>query len=81
MAIKSLRIKTDVDVALKAHNCHGNSRHRIQRGDKRLKVRNEWGGWTHYCSECARTIFRRDMDALEALDSEFTGKKTEEDNS
>ena len=74
--IKSLRIQIEVDVAQRAHNCKGNRRHRIQRGEKRLKVRKGWD-WTHYCSECARTIIRRDMDGLEALDSEFTGEKTE----
>ena len=75
MAIKSLRIQTDVDVAEKAHKCKGNRRHPIQRGEKRLKVRNG-RGWSHYCLDCARKMIRRDMDALEALDSEFTGEKT-----
>ena len=70
MAIKSLRIPTDVDVAEKAHKCKGNSRHPIQRGDKRLKVRNGWG-WSHYCLHCARKMIRRDMDALEKLAGEL----------
>ena len=64
--IRSLRIRAEVDVAQRAHNCQGNVRHRIERGDKRLKVRNG-RGWDHYCLECARTIVRRDIGALEAL--------------
>ena len=64
--IKSLRIRAEVDVAQRAHNCQGNVRHRIERGDKRLKVRNG-RSWDHYCLECARTIVRRDIGALEAL--------------
>ena len=69
--IRSLRIQTEVDVAQRAHNCRGNRRHRIQRGEKRLNVRIRGNWWCHYCSVCARKIIRRDMDGLEALDSEF----------
>ena len=68
--IKSLRIRAEVDVAQRAHNCQGNVRHRIERGDKRLKVRNG-RSWDHYCLECARTIVRRDIGALEALGREL----------
>ena len=65
--IRSLRIRTEVDAAKHAHNCRGNSRHRIQRGEKRLNVHNG-GNWYHrYCLDCAREMVRRDMDALEAL--------------
>ena len=68
--IKSLRIRAEMDVARHAHNCQGNVRHRIERGYKRLKVRNG-RSWDHYCVECARTILRRDIDALEALAREL----------
>ena len=68
--IKSLLIRTDVDVAKKAHNCKGNARHRIRRGDRRLKVRNG-RSWSHYCLECACNIVRRDVDALLALRQRF----------
>ena len=64
--IRSLRIRAEVDVAQRAHNCQGNTRHRIERGDKRLKVRNK-RSWDHYCLECATTIVRRDIVELEAL--------------
>lgn len=68
--IRSLRIQTEVDVAQRAHNCQSNVRHRIKRGDKRLKVRNR-RSWDHYCIECARTIVLRDIGALEALAQEL----------
>lgn len=64
--IKSLRIRTRIDIAKKAHNCQANARHRIERGDKRLKV-SKGRGWDHYCLECAKNIVRRDIEALEEL--------------
>ena len=63
---KSLRIRAEVDMAQRAHNCQGNARHRIERGRKRLKVRNG-RSWDHYCLDCARKIVCRDIAALEAL--------------
>jgi len=68
--IRSLRTRAEVDVAQRAHNCQGNTRHRIERGDKRLKVRNG-RNWNHYCLECARTIVGRDIATLEALAREL----------
>lgn len=60
MAIKSLIVQVGVDTAGKAHNCQANARHRIEKGDVRLKVRNG-RGWDHYCKACAETIIARDI--------------------
>ena len=68
--IRSLRIRAEVDVAQRAHNCQGNNRHRLEGGDKRLKVRNR-RSWDHYCLNCAKTIVRRNIEALEALAREL----------
>lgn len=68
--IRSLVTRAEVDVAQRAHNCHGNARHRIERGDNRLKVRNG-RSWDHYCLECAKTIVGRDIAALNALRREL----------
>ena len=68
--IRSLCIHVEVDAAQRAHNCQGNARHRIKRGDKRLKVRNN-RSWDHYCLECATRIVRRDITALEELAQEL----------
>ncbi len=64
--IRSLVTRTEVDVAQRAHNCQGNTRHRIERGDKRLKVRNG-RSWDHYCLECAKVINQRDIAAFQDL--------------
>lgn len=64
--VRSLLEHVEIDQAGKAHNCQANARHRIERGDKRLKVRNG-RSWDHYCLACARTIVQRDIAALSAL--------------
>ncbi len=64
--IKSLVEQIEIDTALKAHNCQGNARHRIEKGDTRLKVRTG-RGWDHYCCACAETIITRDIEKLTNL--------------
>ena len=66
MAIKSLVIRVEIDEALKAHNCQANARHRIERGNRRLKVRNG-RSWDHYCVHCALVILERDISELQVL--------------
>jgi hypothetical protein len=66
MAIKSLVVQVGVDTAGKAHNCQASAKHRIERGDVRLKVRNG-RGWDHYCRACALSIISRDISKLTAL--------------
>lgn len=66
MAIKSLLVKVSVDFAIKAHNCQANSKHRIQRGEVRLKVK-KGRSWDHYCRECAEIIINRDIQKLARL--------------
>jgi hypothetical protein len=60
----------EVDEAKRAHNCQNNARHRLQRGDKRLKVRK---GRTveHYCVDCARRFIARAVEALRELDRQL----------
>lgn len=66
MALKSLIERVVVDVALRAHNCQANARHRIEKGDIRLKVRNG-RSWDHYCRDCASAIITRDIAKLTGL--------------
>jgi hypothetical protein len=68
MAIKSLVVQVGVDTAGKAHNCQANVKHRIERGEVRLKVRNG-RSWDHYCRACAETIIARDIQKLTNLQS------------
>jgi hypothetical protein len=70
MALKSLLIRVEIDAALKAHTCQANPRHRLQRGDRRLKVRNG-RSWDHYCVSCAAAILSRDIEELTVLQREF----------
>jgi hypothetical protein len=74
---RSLVVKTGVDFALKAHNCQANSRHRIERGDVRLKVRNG-RSWDHYCRACAMNMIARDLQRLAGL-QELTPSVEQED--
>ncbi|TNV60398.1 hypothetical protein FH620_24440 [Corallococcus exiguus] len=64
--LKSLITRTTIDIAQRAHNCQANSKHRIERGDTRLKVSNG-RSWDHYCEKCAKEIISRDLQKLTAL--------------
>lgn len=64
--IKSLVIRSEIDNALKAHNCQGNASHRLIKNDIRLKVRNG-RNWDHYCFNCATTMLKRDIEKLTKL--------------
>ena len=66
MAIKSLIVQVAVDTAGKAHNCQANAKHRLAKGDVRLKVR-DGRSWAHYCKACAQTIIARDILKLVTL--------------
>lgn len=66
MAIKSLVTHVEIDTASRAHNCQASAKHRIERGDVRLKVRNG-RSWDHYCLDCAKKIIGRDIEKLKAI--------------
>ena len=68
---KSILQRVEVDTALRAHDCQHNKAHRLQRGDKRLKVHVQ-RSQDYYCVECALDIIKRDIARLEALASELT---------
>lgn len=68
MATRSLIIRVRVERAQRAHDCQADSRHRLERGDIRLKVRDGIG-WVHYCKSCAENIIFRDLEKLRALQS------------
>lgn len=64
--IKSLIVQVKIDRAGAAHNCKGNARHRVEKGDVRLKVRNG-RSWSHYCVSCAEIIIAHDIQKLTML--------------
>ena len=63
---KSLLTRTEIDKACRAHNCQANASHRINKGDKRLCIKNG-RGWDRYCLECARKILITDQKKLENI--------------
>jgi len=60
----------EIDQAKKAHNCQANDRHRVEKGDTRLKVRNG-RSWDHYCVACAKVILQRDIAELQGIDGQL----------
>ena len=69
---KSILQRVKVDCALKAHNCQHNAKHRLERGDKRLKVWNDRSP-DHYCVKCALSIIDRDIEKLQHLAEQLRG--------
>lgn len=63
---RSLLPNLEVDEAKRAHDCQGNSNHRIHKGEQRLSVRNG-RNWDRYCCECARKIISRDSIKLDEI--------------
>lgn len=55
-----------VDEAKRAHNCQHNARHRINRGDKRLKIPKGRSS-EHYCVSCAIKFIDGDIKKLKML--------------
>lgn len=67
---KSTIKQTMVDVALKSHNCQHDEKHRIEKGQKRLKIRND-RNFENYCIDCGKRIITDDIEKLKALMLEF----------
>ena len=72
MAIKSILVRALVDEAKHAHNCQHNARHRLQRGDRRLKV-TENRADEHFCVSCALKTIERDKAKLDRLARQLKG--------
>lgn len=69
---KSIIQRVEVDKARKAHNCQHNQNHRLERGDKRLKVWNQRSA-ENYCVACALGIIERDIAKLQEVARELGG--------
>lgn len=66
MSTRSLLTNARLDMAGNSHDCQFNSRHRIVKGDTRLKVRNK-RSWDHYCLQCAQSIVSNSQNSLTHL--------------
>lgn len=69
--------RMEVDLVLRAHNCQHNKEHRLERGEKRLKLRNK-RSWDHYCAQCAVSFIERDIATLKKLAVELRGESLKE---
>ena len=69
---KSLLKRLVVDVAQRSHNCQHVPSHRIQQGDKRLKVTIDRTS-EHYCAACALDSIDAGIRRLQELRRELLG--------
>ena len=60
-----------VDTAGRAHDCQHNRRHRLTKGDRRLKVT---GTDEHFCVTCALQMIERDKQRLSTLEQQLRGE-------
>lgn len=74
MSRKSLVQRSEVDHTVNAHNCQASKKHRLTRGDKRLKVWNERSP-DHYCLDCALGIIEADIAKLQSLARQLRGEE------
>lgn len=68
--VRSLLDSVQFDEAGSSHNCQASRTHRIQMGERRLKVK-VGRSHEHYCLECARKILAADAAKLSALVAEL----------
>lgn len=66
MPLKSLTKRISIDIAQRAHKCHANKKHIINRGDKRLKI-IEGRSELHYCVGCAQKFLFADIEKLNTI--------------
>lgn len=72
MPKKSLVQKSEVNQAQRAHNCRANKRHRVEAGERRLRVHGD-RSHVHYCQACALKIIEQDTAKLQALARKLEG--------
>jgi hypothetical protein len=63
---KSFLKRIEVDVAQRAHDCQHNPSHRLERGDKRLKLTVE-RTTEHFCVACALKFIALDQEKLQQI--------------
>lgn len=68
--VKSLLKRALVDEAKRSHPCQHNSRHRLQKGEKRLGIK-ALRNMEYFCVQCALAAIDADMLKLTALRKEL----------
>ena len=67
---KSFLKNISIDTAKLSHFCKHNKKHKINKGDKRLKLK-EGRASQHFCIECAKESLTRDINELNTLLTEL----------
>jgi hypothetical protein len=70
MANKSFVSRIEIDSAKRGHNCQHSRKHRISKGDKRLKV-SEGYSTTYYCRVCAIKFLEIDSQRIASVLNEL----------
>ena len=68
---KSLLVSMGWTEAGRAHNCRSDAKHRIEKGDRRLTVKQD-GDDLHYCEACAVRFLDKDIQRIAALRAEVS---------
>lgn len=63
---KSLIVSMEWTTVSRSHNCRSNKRHRLEKGDRRLTIKQN-GDEKHYCVNCAKLFLVEDIKRLELL--------------
>jgi len=53
-------------VAARAHGCRNNKNHRLEKGDRRLTIKED-GDERNYCQACAKAFLANDIKRLQEL--------------
>ena len=61
---KSLIVSMEWTVAGRAHDCRNNKSHRLEKGDRRLTIKED-GDDLHYCMSCAKVFLTNDIKRLQ----------------
>ncbi len=72
MSRKSFVKNVSVDTAQRAHNCKASKTHRIQRGDKRVGVK-EGRSMKYYCLPCGLKSLESDIAKLTVVQKSAQG--------
>lgn len=68
--MKSILHRLLVDQAGKAHNCKHNKRHRLERGERRLKFKVQ-RTYEHFCVQCALRMIDKARARLDELEQQL----------
>lgn len=74
--VKSMLKKALVDEVKKSHKCQHNSRHRLQKGEKRLGIKTI-RNFEYFCTACAIATIDADIRKLESLRAQLVADEPE----